>query len=206
MRYILINPVTESMYSEIVLNDFLTRHGYIKVSCETDWSKIVIKKYEKLLKNSKGTVIDMRCPMAYEMFINEKDTEGLIFHDTEPILIHCAREISLRKELNGYEKLIITPCKSLADMGNSLGLNETVFITWLDFLHTLGSDLPYEIIQSTPIPLGYFKDIKVEQFGVSGERKIKNFLHNKEWKKLRLIELLFCNEGCHNGDGVIRYD
>ena len=31
MRYIWINPVTESMYEELVMEEFLTKHGFTRV-------------------------------------------------------------------------------------------------------------------------------------------------------------------------------
>ena len=46
------------------------------------------------------------------------------------------------KELKGMQKLITTPCEILADEGNSLGLLETEFLTWNEFLRRIGESFP----------------------------------------------------------------
>ena len=45
MAYIWINPVTESMYEPVVLNEFLQRYGYKRFRTSTDWLTIVKEKY-----------------------------------------------------------------------------------------------------------------------------------------------------------------
>ena len=100
MKYILINPVIDKMYKQDTLNSFLKTNGYVRVFCNEDWANIVINKYKNVIKYAKGsTIIDMRCPLAVDTVkdIIDKD-KNIIFPDIEPILIHCAREISLRED------------------------------------------------------------------------------------------------------------
>lgn len=59
---------------------------------------------------------------------NESGIENLKVAPIEPILLHCARELSTRPDLADGEKIITTPCQSLAVLGNSLGLeNNAVY-------------------------------------------------------------------------------
>ena len=204
MKYILINQVVEKMYSEIILHDFLTKNGFIKVHCNTNWADVVKSKYKNLLKDETKTVVDMRCPMAVEEIKKSGNTEGLIFHDIEPILIHCAREISQREDLMDREKVIVTPCKSLAEYGNLLKLKDTKFYSWLDFLKELNQDLSCKPLKMTPIPLGFFEDLNVKQVSLSSSKEINEFFKFNSFEDIKLIEILYCDEGCHNGDGVVK--
>ena len=100
MTYIWINPVTESMYESGILDAFLKAHDLDQVRCETDWGRIVKDKYKKLTEESGETVADARCPMASGLV---KDVMKVA--KIEPILIHCAREISGREDLRDGRSL-----------------------------------------------------------------------------------------------------
>ena len=99
------------------------------------------------------TVADMRCPVAGGMaadYRHRYEEQGpgersqgeqgphLVIPDIEPILIHCAREISGRRDLCDGQKLITTPCQALADAGNALKLKDTRFLAWNGLLKELG--------------------------------------------------------------------
>ena len=56
MRYIWINPVTESMYEEPVMEEFLTKHGFTRVRCMVDWGQAVKEKYREMLDGCRDTV------------------------------------------------------------------------------------------------------------------------------------------------------
>ena len=81
------------MYESGILDAFLKAHDLDQVRCETDWGRIVKDKYKKLTEESGETVADARCPMASGLV---KDVMKVA--KIEPILIHCAREISGREE------------------------------------------------------------------------------------------------------------
>ncbi len=206
MKYILINPVIDKMYKQDTLNSFLKTNGYARVFCNENWANIVINKYKNAIKYSKGsTIIDMRCPLAVDTVkdIIDKD-ENIIFPHIEPILIHCAREISLREDLKDGEKIIITPCKSLKDMGNNLHMHNTIFMTWLEFLESLNQNVEGNVLDNTPIPLGFFDRLNIEKESLSGNDNIESYFKNNKFKNLDMIEMLYCHNGCHNGDGVIK--
>ena len=98
MRYIWINPVTESMYEEPVMEEFLTKHGFTRVRCMVDWGQAVKEKYREMLDGCRDTVADARCPMACGL-VEALAVDGVRAAAIEPILIHCAREISGRRDL-----------------------------------------------------------------------------------------------------------
>ena len=199
MTYIWINPVTESMYESGILDAFLKAHDLDQVRCETDWGRIVKDKYKKLTEESGETVADARCPMASGLV---KDVMKVA--KIEPILIHCAREISVLEDLRDGKKIITTPCRSLADMGNALKLKDTRFVTWNGLLKELGQSPKGKVIESSPIPPGFFKELGFKTESLTGREDIEQYVKGGEWKTVRLVEMLYCHRGCHNGDGVVK--
>ncbi len=134
---------------------------------------------------------------------------GLAVPAIEPILLHCAREIAGRPELWGEKKIITTPCQALADAGNELGLSDTEFIPWNRLLERLepslgpgdGNHLKAGTLEESPIPPGFFSSLG-EVDSVTGPDAVERYLGRECWKGVKLVELLYCDGGCHNGDGV----
>ena len=116
MTYLWINPVSERMISGVALEGLLRRHQLTRVTCQGDWGEIVLRKYRELLEHADETFADARCPAAVSL-VHSLQPEIRIA-DIEPILIHCARELAERPDLANGEKIITTPCRILADMGN----------------------------------------------------------------------------------------
>ena len=203
MAYIWINPVTAGMYEEEALNAFLQEHGYKRFETSIDWLTIVKDKYLTAVKQSKSPVIDVRCPKAKELLEGMELKSEVTFPQIYPILIHCGQEGSGRKELQNETKIITTPCQALADMGNGLHFPDTHFISWNQLLKMLGSEPKRNLIQQSPIPPGYFKELGVNVVSVTGEAEIKNFFEKELPENTQLIELLYCKDGCHNGDGIV---
>ncbi len=202
MKYIWINPVTSNMYVQDDLNHFLQQQGYIRIETRENHSEIVKEKYKRITAESRETVLDMRCPAVLPLIESCHLSSPVITPAIEPILIHCGREMSSRKDLRGFEKIITTPCHALADMGNALGLPETRFIPWNCFLDSIGSSPPPIPLDQSPIPPGFFSDLGIRFFSVTGEEAIMEYLENYKPKEAELVELLFCKDGCHNGDGI----
>ena len=184
MQYLWINPVSAGMCEEDSLKRFLERHGLTRVECRGDWGRIVRERYEASLRAG-VTLADARCPEAVRLLEeiqkkpeNESGIENLKVAPIEPILLHCARELSTRPDLADGEKIITTPCQSLAVLGNSLGLENTRFIAWN---RLAGGEVRVRAIEDSPIPPGYFAGIcrkdgqaaKVES--VSSPEKISCF-------------------------------
>jgi len=229
LKYIWINPVAESMYPREALACFLKKHGLIQVRCNKDWGAVVKEKYRAQVGAGPDTVADMRCPVAGRMAADyrrrhEEQGHGqqsrrgqgthLVIPDIEPILIHCAREISGRRDLYDRQKLITTPCQALADAGNALKLKDTRFLTWNGLLQELGETVEdtcaeYAVqtgtkisLKASPIPPGFFGNLGIDTVSLTGEENIREYLEGESWKQVRLVEMLCCHMGCHNGDGV----
>ena len=216
MAYIWINPVAESMYEPEILTKFLQKYGYKQVKAEEDWLNIVKEKYRMAVQEANHPVIDMRCPKTKEVLDKSGITSDVTIPAIEPILIHCAREISVRMDLQGEEKVITTPCKALADMGNALNLPKTRFVSWNQFLQSLHDRQRSEVStanitiqkspKESPIPPGFFEGLELKTASVTGENDILKYLQKHLRKdvsnNIQLVEMLFCKEGCHNGDGI----
>lgn len=211
MAYIWINPVAERMYEASVLAEFLKRHELTQVRCNMDWGSIVKEKYQVRAQQAEGTLVDVRCPMASDLAQEiiasdgpKENSTGFDLPDIEPILIHCAREISTREDLRDGEKIITTPCRALADEGNALELPDTRFMTWNDLMESVGEIPPGELPKSSPIPPGFFNGLEVSLDSITGKETIEAYIKDGAREQVRLVEMLYCDQGCHNGDGVVK--
>lgn len=204
MKYIWINPVTAHMYEPSALQAFLKEHSFLQAEASSHWLETVRKKYEQVLEQSEKTLIDVRCPKIRSIIHAYDLQDKVILPDIEPILIHCGREISENKDLQGTEKVITTPCQALADLGNSLGLKETTFLPWNQFLSALGDSLSAAPTQESPIPPGFFEGLHGRMCSVTGKESICDLLESFRPDQFALIEMLYCKDGCHNGDGICK--
>lgn len=205
MPYIWINPVTEMMYDKNVLGEFLKKHGYHQVYTNTDYVTVVKEKYKEAVRRASGMVIDVRCPKIKQL-IDEyglSKVYNITVPDISPILIHCGQELSGRMDLEKEDKVITTPCHALADVGNGLNLPRSRFITWNDFLKELGEEPMGRKLNESPIPLGFFKDEGMDYISLSGEDNIHSYFTSGQWNGPQLAELLYCEGGCHKGDGIL---
>ncbi|WP_311694898.1 hypothetical protein [Sneathia sanguinegens] len=197
-KYILLNPVVINSYNLSFLEKKLNNLGFSLVFSKEDQAKIVKNEYKALLQKEKGTILDQRCPLIVDYF--KKSKLNVKFHNIEPILIHIAKEIAYREDLADGQKWIITPCTALKKYGNSLNLENTFFFTWDEFCNKYSLNLKGKKLDNSPIPFGFFSDIEKNVISVE-EKDLKN-ISNVSIKKVRLIEGLYCHNGCHNGDGV----
>ena len=205
MAYIFINPVVGNMYKKEELDELLLKNGYSRVEVETDWHKIVKEKYNETLKSTEKTLLDQRCPLAIDTiseYINDEDT---LIPQIDPILIHCGIELANREDLKGKKKIITTPCESLASYGNKKNLEDTVFISWKEFIKNLNSHNKsmVRLLDESPIPPGYFDSLEAKVTSLSGEENIVSYFKNNLHKEDDLVEMLYCTNGCNNGDGVL---
>ena len=205
MKYIFINPVVDNMYIKEELDKLLLNNGYLRVEVENDWHKIVKEKYNEALKSTEKALLDRRCPLAIDTineYINDQD---VFIPQIDPILIHCGIEIANREDLKGKKKVITTPCESLASYGNKKDLEDTVFISWKEFIKNLNSHekIQVKLLDVSPIPPGYFKSLEAKISSISGEESIEEYFKNNLHKESDLVEMLYCKNGCNNGDGVL---
>lgn len=205
MSYVWINPVTASMYEPKSLETFLNVHGYKRLFTSSKWPGVVKEKYKTAVELSKATVMDMRCPKIKELLdeYNLGETDQIEIPDIHPILIHCGIEAAQREDILREEKIITTPCQVLADLGNELGLPKTRFVSWRVFLKELGEE-PKEIqLKASPIPPGFFEELRVHTVSLSGEEELRKYFENFRSDGVQLVEMLYCKNGCHNGDGIL---
>ncbi|MGG2468320.1 hypothetical protein ACOV1W_11300 [Paraclostridium bifermentans] len=205
MKYIFINPVVDNMYIKEELDKLLLNNGYSRVEVENDWHKVVKEKYNEALKSTEKVLLDRRCPLAIDTineYINEQD---VFIPKIDPILIHCGIEIANREDLKGKKKVITTPCKSLASYGNKKDLEDTVFISWKEFIKKLNlyEKIQVKLLDESPIPMGYFNSLESKISSISGEENIEAYFKNNLHKESDLVEMLYCKNGCNNGDGVL---
>ena len=164
------------MISAAALEKLLKKHDLTRVVCQESWGEIVLRKYRELLEHADGTFADARCPAAVS-------------------LVH-----SLQPEIR-IADIETTPCRILADMGNKLELKDTHFVPWNRFLAALGEPME-PAPDASPIPPGFFKDLPFSVVSKSGRPAIESYVTGNDWKDAKLIELLYCVQGCHRGDGV----
>lgn len=205
MKYIFINPIVDNMYIKEELDELLLNNGYSRVEVENDWHKIVKEKYNELLKSTEKTLLDKRCPLAVDTIDGHINDQDVFIHQIDPILIHCGIEIANREELKGKKKIITTPCESLALYGNNKNLEDTVFISWKEFIKNLKhhEKVQVKLLDESPIPPGYFKSLEAKISSISGKENIENYFKNRLHKEDDLVEMLYCTNGCNNGDGVL---
>lgn len=201
MNYVLVNPVVSGMYPREALDSYLAARGYVRVECRENWREIVLGRYREQLERTGATVVDARCPMAVRLFRDVCDWPRTEVAPIEPILICCAREISTRADLAGGDKLVITPCRALAEMGNALRLRRTRFASWRDFIEE-DCALRCARLEASPIPPGYFSGLPWPGISLSGAEEIEAYFSAGPREGVRMIEMLYCRDGCHHGDGV----
>lgn len=190
------------MYETDILDAFLQQNGYKRFYASEDWLTIVKQKYQLQIEQTTNTIMDVRCPKVRELLDEIQVLSDFTIPEIEPILIHCGREGSLREDLQAEEKIITTPCKALADMGNAFGLKNTWFVPWNQFLQSIGKKPEGKLPEESPIPPGFFSELGMETVSVTGEEKIRKYLEKPISEEVQIVEMLFCKEGCHNGDGI----
>ena len=203
--YIWINPVSADMYAPETMTDLLSRHNCTAVQCRDDWAGSVRGKYRKLVESESRIVSDARCPMAAAL-VRELQQDAprrrLSVAEIEPILIHAARELAQREDLRNSPKLITTPCRALAEMGNALRLEGTTFLSWKDLLEQWGECPSVRKLEKSPIPPGFFDGTGIPVHKITGREEIAAYVRGCCGEE-RLVEMLYCKDGCHNGDGVL---
>ena len=202
MAFIFLNPVVKSMYPKTVLQGYIRLCGCQEVFCTKNWADEVLRKYQAELNTAAGILADMRCPEAVKRLRLLCPDVDLVYPDILPILLHSASELS--QTFIGSDILVITPCQSLSEQGKSLGLPNLSFMTWKAFVRMQeekGIPAPVAVkLPKSPVPPGYFHGICGQVFLMTGE---KAFCEVPQIPPdTRLIEMLYCENGCHNGDGV----
>lgn len=204
-KYIWLNPVVLSLYNEYELISIMKDNGFEVVVSKKNNIDVVKEKYRKEILSSKKCIIDERCPKALEYVKEKYDSKDIKYPKIYPILIHTAIDLSEIYSKGKNMLFIITPCTSLAMLGKSLKIKNATFMTWTDFIKEYSIDIKNiqkKEIMKSPIPPGFFKNYKEEVLSLSGEENIEDAFENELWKNKKIVEMLYCKDGCHNGDGI----
>jgi hypothetical protein len=200
-KYIWLNPVVLKMYDQEELHSTLESLGFQIVTCEENHLKIVKDKYKERYEGCKNLLCDNRCPKAISYVRTHYDHTSLEYSSIQPILIHCAEELANRYKDDDAELYIITPCTDLRDLGNKLALKNTIFQTWTQFCREHHIRLNSKPTENSPIPPGFFDNIP-NVVSLASKDDMDRFFQDTSKQDKQLIEMLYCQGGCHNGDGV----
>lgn len=205
-KYIWLNPVTTTALTKanIDYRNLLNSCGYIYVDIDTSLINEVKDKYIDYCEDNTRTIIDARCPKAIEIIKKEYPCLCQNVAPIEPIFITCANYLLNKWVLHDDDAILfmIAPCSSLCNHGNALFKNDVVFLTWKDFC--LKNNLHINIeTDITPIPLGFFDNTSLNVAKLTGEDNIINSIDTLISSDSKdLVEILYCPNGCHNGDGL----
>ncbi len=204
MRNLLwLNPVVWNMYDQQSLAAELAAKNFTIVHCEQDHITHVKQQYRQAVANHTNCVVDMRCPLAVSYIKQTYATDQLVFPAIHPILIHCAQELHQRYANDPEHQLsIITPCQSLQELGNSLHLPQTLFLTWNEFVQKYGIISEKRHLTQSPIPPGFFQEYGERTDSLASKQQIDAYFTSGNKKHTEMLEMLYCPDGCHNGDGV----
>ena len=200
-KYIWLNPVVLKMYDQEELTASLESLGFQIVACEVNHLQSVKDKYKRNFGGCRHLLCDNRCPKAISYVKAHYDQDSLEYSEIQPILIHCAEELANRYEDEDVELYIITPCTDLRELGSKLAFKNTIFQTWTEFCQNHHLTFISKSTKASPIPPGFFDNIP-HVVSLASKDEIDRYFKEPSGKDKQLIEMLYCKDGCHNGDGV----
>jgi hypothetical protein len=208
ISYLFINPVVAAMAGDEYPS--LLRQvgalGYRALDCPTAAASVHTAHETALRGASVRPLIDQRCPLIRQIVLQDYPALAGQLVVTPSILLTCARELHEQYvAANPVAGLtVITPCQALSAAGDELGLPRLTFLTWTRFAqqHALPNWL--KRIDDSPIPPGFFQFKELTVLETSGESAVRNALDQtaNQTCPADFLELLYCERGCHNGDGV----
>ena len=201
-KLVWLNPVVKNIYDFAALKEILQERGFSVVECEKDHVNSVKNAYKNALVQ-KELIYDSRCPRAVNFIRENFKEQADLISNLNPILIESALELSSKLKEDEW-LYVTTPCEDLAELGRGLNLARTTFLTWKSFREQNEINLEMKRLGASPIPPGFFTNLGVKTLSLSSKEKIENALLYKfsELKNYQIIELLYCENGCHNGDGL----
>lgn len=201
-KVVWLNPVVKNIYDLAALKEILQDKGFSVVECEKDHVNSVKNAYKNDLAQ-KEIIFDSRCPRAVNFIRANFKEQAAFISNLNPILIESAMELSSKLKEDEW-LYVTTPCEDLAELGRELNLVRTTFLTWKSFREQNEINLEMKRLGASPIPPGFFTNLGVKTLSLGSKEKIENALSYKfsELKNYQIIELLYCENGCHNGDGL----
>lgn len=205
MRYIWINPVAEKMYGKDIdrVKDDLKINQYKIVNCDSQLDN-VRNEYKLLSGKSNKTILDCRCPETITLLRNNNLTNNFEVSEIDPILVRTSKVLYKENIKSNEDILIITcPCTQLRNHTRNVfkDIKNIEIYTWKEFAESQGIDSLGKIDKS-PIPLGFYRKGFNKVLEISGEDEILESVSKVENNKYEVIEMLYCKDGCNNGDGL----
>lgn len=208
-RYLWINPVVEAMagsgYEEVLRQ--VKACGFIPVTCSTGADRVLRQYREALERKKENILIDSRCPMIVDWIQQHYPELRGCQADILPILLTCAVELYqqyIEAAPQAASLTLATPCSALAHQGNEKLGRLAKFVTWKQFCEEQGLDFALIRACGSPIPPGFFQFADFRIWEANGADGVATMLEkfSKTNETPDLLELLYCEGGCHNGDGV----
>jgi hypothetical protein len=210
-RYLWLNPVIGKMagerYPELLAA--VAARGYTVATC-TEALPAVRQAYLNHLRLSpQRPLIDARCPRIAALVRERFDALADRIAPIQPILISCADILYHRHVAPAPSRAtltVVTPCTDLALYGKALFRNRIRFPTWRDFRRDEGLTQGFRKTDASPIPPGFFAFPGSRVLEASGPEASADLLQRCATGRLSpdvdLLELLYCRDGCHHGDGI----
>lgn len=211
--YVLLNPMIAKMAQKAypALLEIIKDKGYIPLEC-VGGDKSVLEEYgQLLLKTGKRPVIDSRCPTIVKMVREKFPDAAEHLAPIRPILVACIQDLYesyIKPDLKSASLTVVTPCLAMNGYAAELCGDKIRFVTWRQFASEVGLHQGCPRSSSSPIPLGFFDALGVRIKKASGEIPTLNLLHGLfdsnrgQEQGIDLLELLYCEDGCCNGDGL----
>lgn len=208
-QYVWLNPVVAAMagsqYPDLLKQ--LADRRFTVVSCDSAADK-VREDYRRCLQTvGDRPIIDTRCPLIGQMVSHDYPELGGHLAPVLPILLMCARELYyqfVQPDPAVASLVMVTPCQALAESGNRLFGSRVRFVTWSAFCQEQELVCSLNRVAVSPIPPGFFRFAEyrvLEGSGPDGVRQLLSLSMGGN-KQADLVELLYCEGGCHNGDGM----
>lgn len=197
---IVLNPLIQQMLDEDAyskLLDEIKAWGHQPTDSAPGIAEVKRQYQECLFETKTFPVIDSRCPKIRKMLIEEFPDLMELRAPIDPILVTGAK--IRRKECGNknIEMVIVTPCEAFS----YIHLSNTRMITWREFKGLIHFYPPQKMLDESPVPLGFFDSLGVKVYGASGEENCRKLLTDMP-SDAELLELLWCEGGCHKGDGL----
>jgi iron only hydrogenase large subunit-like protein len=208
VKMVVLNPVIESMLGKryLELISLLESKGYFVENSKRGIEYVRTFYGLNLFFINDTCQIDSRCPKITELIVNDFPYLLKRISTITPILItgaYMAFAEFLEKNPNSIVDLtIISPCEIMRAYEKMN--NGTKIITWKKFKEIEEIEIPENKLDESPVPLGFFNSkalLGEKIYSASGEKDCKKLLSNIP-KNANLLELLWCEGGCHKGDGL----
>lgn len=210
LHYVWLNPVIGAMAGTqypLLLHQ-LRKLGFhpVQATAAGAW---VHQAYRNLALGTPPLLIDARCPEVVRLVENDFPALLPYIAPIQPILLRCAAELYERyvaPSPQTAQLTMVTPCHILAEQGRMEFGEKIFFATWQAFAAEHDLRANYARPNASPIPPGFFRNLPLPVTEASGAAPIRELLQSveayPEQFRQHVLELLFCPDGCHNGDGL----